>query len=288
MLTTGHGSLSSGNSESCFSMNSDILRIRKQRIDNVFNIIIGHLNFNSMINKFVLVEIIIKAFDIFLISESKLDYIFSCNQIYVAGFKQFRRDRNWFRGGSMLYTNGNICCRPLNEHPKFPNLELIIFELHQSKRKWLFLGMYKSPCKNDSEFLNRIISILTHFLTTFENVIQIGDFNSCVENIHLGATLEHDLSNLINKPFFYQSNNHTFIDLILTNKKNIFNLSDSLSDSHKFISTILKLGGYKGKSKEKVHRSYRQFNSEGFKKDLKFKLSHLTSSSYDDFVTTFF
>ena len=41
------------------------------------------------------------------------------------------------------------------------------------------------------------------------------------------------------------------------------------------------------KPKRKIYRSYRQFNSEGFKKDLEVRLNHLTSSSYDDFETKF-
>ena len=80
------------------------------------------------------------------------------------------------------------------------------------------------------------------------------------------------------------------MDLILTNK-NLFKLSDTfetgLSGHHKLISTILKSGRFKGKPKEKRYRSYRQFNSDGFKKDLEFRLNDLTSSSYDDFQTTF-
>ena len=113
LFTIGHGSLSLENSESRFSIKTDILRICKQRTDNTLNtIIIDHLNINSMRNKFVLVENIIKAFDIFLISESKLDCTFPLNQFYIAGFKQFRRDRNQFGGGLMLYINKNIPCRP--------------------------------------------------------------------------------------------------------------------------------------------------------------------------------
>ena len=74
-----------------------------------------------------------------------------------------------------------------------------------------------------------------------------GDFNLCVENTHLEATLEnYDLDNLINMPTCYQSNDPTCIDLILTNKKNLFKLSDTfkagLFDHHKLISTILKSG----------------------------------------------
>ena len=60
------------------------------------------------------------------------------------------------------------------------------------------IGIYKPPCQNDIEFLNRINSILDHYLTTYENIILIGDFNLCVENIHLEATLEnYDLDNLL-------------------------------------------------------------------------------------------
>ena len=106
------------------------------------------------------------------------------------------------------------------------------------------------------EFLNHINSILDHYLTKYENIILIGGSNLCVENTHLEATLEnYDLDNLINMPTCYQSNDPTCIDLILTNKKNLFKLSDTfetaLSDHHKLISTILKSEGLKGKPKEK-------------------------------------
>ena len=60
-------------------------------------------------------------------------------------------------------------------------------------------------------------------------------------------------------PTCYQSNDPTCIDLILTNKKNLFKLSDTLetglSYHDKLISTILKSGGFKGKPKEKIYRS---------------------------------
>ena len=86
---------------------------------------------------------------------------------------------------------------------------------------------------------------------------------------HLEATLEnYDLSNLINKPTCYQSNNPTCIDLVLINKKNLFKLSDifetGLSDHDQLISTILKLGGFKGNPKEKIYGSYRQFKLRRF------------------------
>ena len=54
--------------------------MKKQRLGNANNTIIGHLNINSLRNKFVFVEDIIKLLDMFLVSESKLDHTFPTNQ----------------------------------------------------------------------------------------------------------------------------------------------------------------------------------------------------------------
>ena len=79
LFTDGHSFHSSENSDSSFSINNDILHIPKQVIKTVLNSIIDHLDIN-MRNKFVLVENIVKAFNIFLILESKLDCTFPFNQ----------------------------------------------------------------------------------------------------------------------------------------------------------------------------------------------------------------
>ena len=75
------------------------------------------------------------------ISESKLGRIFPFTQFCVAGFKQLRQVRNGFESGFMLYINDNIRCRPLTlqclvvTKKVTPDLELIVFDLHQSKQK---------------------------------------------------------------------------------------------------------------------------------------------------------
>ena len=225
--------------------NNDLLEIQQQRVDNAKSIIVGHLNINSIRNKFIFAESIVKAFDLFLISESKLDSTFPMNQFHIFGFKVFRLDRNRFGGGLILYINENIPCRPLNDHPTFPNLELIAIEIHQNKRRWLFIGMYKPPSQSDREFTNRLSSIIDYYSPKYENLILIGDFNLSIENQHLDALIQaYNLNNLINKPTCFQSNTPTCIDLILTNKKDLFKLSNTfetgISDHHKLVSTILK------------------------------------------------
>ena len=216
--------------------NNDLLEIQQQRVENAKSIIVGHLNINSIRNKFILPERIVKVFDLFRISESKLDSTFLLNQFHIFSFKVFSRDRNRFGGVLVLYINENISCRPLNDHPTFPNLELIAIEIHQNKRRWLFIGIYKPPSQSDKDY----------YSPKYENLGLIGDFNLSTENQPLDALIQaYTLNNLINKPTCFQSNKPTCMDLIFTNKKSFFNLSTTfetgISDHHKLASIILKL-----------------------------------------------
>ena len=247
--------------------NNDLLELRQQRVGNAKSIIVCHLNINSIRNKFTFAESIVKAFDLFLISESQLDSTFPMNQFHIFGFKVFRLDRNRFGGGLILYINESIPCRPLNDHPTFPNLELIAIEIHQNKRRWLFIGMYKPPSQSDREFTNRLSSIIDYYSPKYENLMLIGDFNLSIENQHLDALIQaYNLNNLINKPTCFQSNTPTCIDLILTNTYTYMTLYLYLriSDHHKLVSTILKSGSFKGTPKIKIYRSYKNFELENF------------------------
>ena len=110
---------------------NDIIKTKKQRLDNASNIIIGHLNINSFRKKFVFVQDIIKLFNVFLVSESKLDYMFPSNQFRIDGYKIFRLDNNRFGGGLIFYINENIPCKPLQEYVHLPNFEVIAIEFNQ-------------------------------------------------------------------------------------------------------------------------------------------------------------
>ena len=189
----------------------------------------------------------ITNFDVFLISESKIDSTFPNMQFKINGYKLFRRDRNRFGGGLMLYLNEEIPCKFLNNHPIVPNAEIICIEFHQLKRKWLLLGCYKPPTQNDLEFIASITKIVDFYLQKFENLFIIGDLNMKTENTHLNDLLQmYDLPALIKEPTCYQSQNPNYIDHFLTNWKALFKhcqtLRTGLSDHHKLISAIMKSG----------------------------------------------
>ena len=65
----------------------------------------GHLNTNSLRNRYVFAQDLIRGFDNFLISESKLDDTFPNNQFKINHYKMFRLDRNRYGGGLVLYVN---------------------------------------------------------------------------------------------------------------------------------------------------------------------------------------
>ena len=69
--------------------------LHQLRLSNINKIIIGHLNINSLRNKFeMLTEIVKGAIDILIISETKLDESFPQPQFYIYGYsKPFRLGR---------------------------------------------------------------------------------------------------------------------------------------------------------------------------------------------------
>ena len=89
-------------SESC---NGNSYLMKGYLIKNARNCIIGHLNVNSIRNKFDAIECILNEglVDIFAISESKLDDSIPLSQFSVNDFSIHRKDRNKYGGGVVIY-----------------------------------------------------------------------------------------------------------------------------------------------------------------------------------------
>ena len=184
---------------------NDLANIKNQRLSDPRTVIIGHLNINSFRNKYEIFAEFIENFNIFLISESKLDDTFPSEEFRISGFKIFRYDCNRYWGGLIIYVHEGISCKPW-KIPLFDlKIEIISSEFHQIKRKWLFVGTYKPPVVNDLEFTNELIKILNYFSSKYENLIITGDLNMSTENVHLNPLLQlFNLNALINSPTCYQ------------------------------------------------------------------------------------
>ena len=81
------------------------------------NIIIGHLNINSIRNKFdLLKKMVSEEIDILMITETKLDDSIPVSQVSILGLcTPFRRDGNKNGGGILLYIRSNIALTKFNE-----------------------------------------------------------------------------------------------------------------------------------------------------------------------------
>ena len=108
----------------------------------------------------------------------------------------------------------------------------------------------------------------------YDKTILSGDFNLTVENNDLENFMNtFDLECLMKKPTCFQSSSPRCIDLILTNKKELFKNNDvfevGISDHHSFIVTALKSQLLKRNAKTKLYRDYSSFSLESSKKTLK-------------------
>ena len=90
-------------------------KLKATRIANINRLMIGHININSIRNKFEMLSNSIKGnLDILMISETKLDSTFPSNQFTIEGYAApIRFDRNGRGGGIILYIREDIPARLL-------------------------------------------------------------------------------------------------------------------------------------------------------------------------------
>ena len=267
--------------------------LHQQRLKYAKNLIIGDLNINSIRNKFLdFKELVLSDTGICLIWETKLDDSFLDQQFHVNGYKMFRKIRNKFRGGLILFVKENIPCKVLNTFRFSEECEIISIDFSISNKKWLLLGIYNPPPQNEALFVEQIKLALNTYSTTYENLILLGDFNMTTENSKL-QDLMHAffLEKLIKEPTCFKSTVPTTIDLIVTNQKSLFMKSSSyesgLSDFHKLITTIPRKSISKRNPGNILYRDYKIFDQKKFEDQLRSQLASIKTVDYSQFHEIF-
>ena len=151
---------------------------KKLKISNPNNLIIGHLNINSIRYKYeCLNDIIDKNVDILLIS-TNLNDSFPTGQFLMNGFHlPFRKDRTDEGSGLLFYIKEDVSCREIVVTLE-SNIEAISVEINLRKRKWPTIGGYNPDKANISNFLSCIERKLNELCQKYENIILMGDLNS--------------------------------------------------------------------------------------------------------------
>ena len=250
------------------------------------NLFFGHLNVNSIRNKFVSIEKLIKGtFDIFLISETKTDDSFPNAQFKIEGYKTFRKDRDVFRGGLLFYVNEKLNCRSLESYLPNTIIEILPSELRLLNSKWLILGTYKPLSQNEPTYVSEIQKLLTYYRSSYDNILLLGDFNVSFSNKKKMDLCDmFELNHFIKDPTCFKSSNPSCIDNFYTSKNTMFFNSSSV-ETGSLICTMLRSTFCKGPSKFIYCRSYNNYNKEQFENVLKQRL--VSSSNFEEFFDTF-
>ena len=270
--------------------------LRELRVRSVGNVIIAHLNINSLRNKFgSLVQLINGNIDILVIGETKLDATFPKKQFIIEGFKEpFRKDRNGDGGGVMIYVRDDIPCQ--EKAYKLPsNVEGIIVEINLRKMKFLLLGIYHSTNKKygstDDVFLREVGAVLDVY-SSYDKFLIVGDFNMQEGNLVLDDFLdEFHAKNLVGEPTCFKSlGNPSCVDLFITNSSGSFMrtgaVGTGLSDFHKMIVTVMRTAFPKVGPLAVQYRDVSKYDPVAFRVDLGVRMGE-QCVDYDTFEEIF-
>ena len=221
--------------------------LKNIRNSNVNKLTFGHLNINSLRNKFDQLTEMVKGFvDIFLISESKLDDSFPEGQFTIDGYHApFMFDRHGNGGGLLLYVREDIPAKVL--HSAFPAAESFYAEIILHKKRWLINCSYNPHKNNICRHLEVVTKTLDSYYSKYENVIFLGDFNAGVLETPMTSFCEsYNLKSIIKQPTCFKNpEKPSCIDLILTNRPKSFQSTrvtrTGLSDFHRMTVSVLKM-----------------------------------------------
>ena len=188
-----------------------------------------------------------------------------------------------------------IPCRKLNRHNSVGDFEGIFFEINLKKKKWLFFGEYNPEKENIANFLLNVASTLDHFLTNYDNLFLMGDFNSEPNEKELADFCEtYNLSNLVKGPTCYKNpTNPSCIDLLFINRtgnyKQSIMVETGISDYHKLVVTVMKSFFKKAAPHIIKYRDYKTFDERLFRNELSENLADIsdTELNYDVFENIF-
>ena len=260
-------------------------KLKILRVSNPKKVILGHLNINSIPNKFDgIMNIVATGIDFFLISETKIDGSFPDAQFFYNGYSKIhRKDRILRDGGLLMYVNENIPSLILKEHTILDDIEIVCGEINLRKQKWILVGIYRPPGMNENYFFDHLGQVIDYYSTKVDNLV-MGDFNSEPSDEQVESFCDsYDLHNLVKEKTCFKGPPKCY-DLILTNCKHNFQntlvLTSGFSDFHKMTVTVLKTEFVKTDPVQINYRDYKKFNISIFNGDLRDKInSDVTSTS---------
>jgi hypothetical protein len=236
-----------------FRSHIDRINEFKSKHNNKKKLIVLHLNFNSVSNKvFELDEVLEKCNpDCFLINESKLDSQ-KPNSWYInKKYNCLRLDReDEGGGGNLAFIRKGIVIKKV----ELTNFESIYFQLMIDGQLANFITAYKSPSKDNNEFLEKLENFLL-LLNPYEPLFIFGDLNmdlkSSKGNDLAKFMARNELKNFVDvytrifRKYYKETKDYktskTLIDVAIHNQKKIIEtaaIGCPFSDHHFVIAAL--------------------------------------------------
>ena len=222
------------------------LTLSENSIDQSFlKKIIGHININSIKNKFeILKSMLSEVLDVLMITETKLNDSFPEQQFHIEGFNiPFRLDRNRHGEGLLLHVRNNNNAVFLKSYVFPDNIVAFFIEILRKSCKWLICFHIILLVLMLLKYI-KIGKALDTYSRKYENTLLIGDLNVESNEANLKTFCNQYKLRSLNKEStcFKTINKPSCIDLFLTKNSKCFEdcltLETGLSDFHKLIVTL--------------------------------------------------
>ena len=252
-------------------------------LKNTRGLKIAHLNTNGLLSKLDYLKIMLNGtfFDIFAVSETKLDANILDDEIKIDGYVSYRLDRNRHGGGVLFYVNNQLESHLL-KHLTDSKYESLWIKVCLDETKPIFLSVvYRPPSKgSDLESTDQLCAYLKECdskLPQIKEVFICGDFNcNMMSRYALSSKIKDlcsslSLKQLIEEPTRVTPHSSTLLDLIMTNSVNISKagvIDPGVSD-HSLVYVIRKFKRPKGEPKIIRVRSFKNFVDDDFLRDLR-------------------
>lgn len=262
--------------------------VQNIRIDHQKQIIISHLNVNSMGKKFSEIKEMQNTckIDVLVLSETKLDGSYRQNTLEIEGYCITRQDKRSNSGGLMAYISKDIPHSQGSFSMCNDEMEYMSLELHISDDPIMLLCMYKNPRTDPVIFKRYFEEVFEQMSEKFDNIIVIGDlnFNMFNDNMLSAMMPSLNLTNVIKDATCFKSSQPTLIDVMLVTKRRklmkSFSVNTGISDFHNLIGGVLRMHKPAPKTKKLYIRQLSKINYEQVLSDMSIQeLSNLIELS---------
>ena len=188
-----------------------------------------HVNVNSIAGfKFDEIRLWLELnyFDLLVITEAKIDNIFSNGQFHVDGFQMLRNDRTHGGGGIAMFIRSIVPFMWAKKLENLTGIETLAVRVKLAKSWMTVVGLYRPPSLIKSIWRPELQNILETATMNSESVFCLGDFNCDMLDLNrppkggwdLADIMDiFDFENLIHEATRVTKTSESLLDLIKTN-----------------------------------------------------------------------